>query len=213
MTVTTTLHRSRHTSPQRDRRRCLLAIASTLLLAGCASAPTPKPVAQVPPATRPVSAPVAEAAIALAPASGSLVSGRLQLRLVAGGLRLTGEVGGLAPGSLHGFHVHERGDCSAADASSAGGHFNPAAAPHGRMGQGPHHAGDVDNLQADDRGVAHVDRVLPGLTLGDGGADDVLGRAFIVHADADDYHSQPAGNAGARVACGVIRAVTATSTP
>ncbi len=101
--------------------------------------------------------------------------------------------------------MHEKGDCSAVDASSAGGHFNPAAQPHGRAGGGAHHAGDMDNLQANAEGVVHVDVRLRGVTLGGGAANDIAGRALVVHANADDYHSQPAGNAGARVACGVIR--------
>jgi Cu-Zn family superoxide dismutase len=123
------------------------------------------------------------------------------------GLHLRGEVGGLMPGSRHGFHIHEKGDCSAADASSAGGHFNPTGQPHGRAGQGAHHAGDADNLVADAKCVARVDAHLGGLSLGNGAANDVAGRAVIVHAAADDYSSQPAGNAGARVACGVIQVV------
>jgi Cu-Zn family superoxide dismutase len=193
-----------------ERRTRLAVLVAGALLASGASVPAPTAAT---PATAPAHAPLAEAVVVLAPASGSLVSGQLQLHPQADGLRLTGTIGGFAPGSQHGFHVHEHGDCRAADASSAGGHFNPAAAPHGRMGHGLHHAGDVDNLQADAAGVAHVDLVLPGLTLGDGGADDVLGRAFIVHADADDYRSQPAGNAGARVACGVIRAAGTNAAP
>lgn len=185
-------------------RHALAPLLFALLAAGCASTPTPMPAAA---SAAPAAAPaVAQAVVVLAPASGSLVSGRLTLTPVAGGVLLQGEVGGLAADSVHGFHIHERGDCSAADASSAGGHFNPAAAAHGRMGAGMHHAGDVDNLHADARGVARVQLRLPGLSLGDGGTDDVLGRAFVVHANADDYQSQPAGNAGARIACGVITA-------
>jgi Cu-Zn family superoxide dismutase len=73
------------------------------------------------------------------------------------------------------------------------------------MDDGPHHAGDIDNITADAQGVAHVNMHVPGLTLGTGAANDVAGRAIIVHADADDYHSQPSGNAGKRLACGVIK--------
>jgi Cu-Zn family superoxide dismutase len=146
-----------------------------------------------------------EATVNLASASASLVSGKLALTPMAGGVHVVGTVGGLAPGSAHGFHVHEKGDCSAVDASTAGGHFNPAGMPHGRAGSGPHHAGDMDNIVADADGVAQVDVHLMGVTLGDGGADDIAGRAFVVHGAPDDYTSQPAGNAGPRVACGVIR--------
>ncbi len=172
--------------------------ASALLLAACAAAPQRN---AAPMATHQAR----EAVVNLAQASGSLVSGRLVLVPMGDGLHLRGEVGGLVPGSRHGFHIHEKGDCSAADASSAGGHFNPTGQPHGRAGQGAHHAGDADNLVADAKGVARVDAHLGGLSLGNGAANDVAGRAVIVHAAADDYTSQPAGNAGARVACGVIQ--------
>ena len=172
--------------------------ASTVLLAACAAAPQRN---AAPMATHQAR----EAVVNLAPASGSLVSGRLVLVPMGDGLHLRGEVGGLMPGSRHGFHIHEKGDCSAADASSAGGHFNPTGQPHGRAGQGAHHAGDADNLVADAKGVARVDAHLGGLSLGNGAATDVAGRAVIVHAAADDYTSQPSGNAGARVACGVIQ--------
>lgn len=189
-------------------RIALAAFCSTSLitaLAGCAGAPPradAAPARSVPPA----SASAAREAVAnLASASGSLVSGRLVLVPRGMGVHLTGEIGGLQPGSSHGFHIHEKGDCSAADASSAGGHFNPAAQPHGRAGHGAHHAGDADNLVADGHGVARVDMHLDGVTLGDGGPADIAGRAVVVHAEPDDYRSQPAGNAGARVACGVIR--------
>lgn len=165
-----------------------------------------------PPATAPsaAAAPIQHAttrhAVAnLASASGSLVSGRLQLASTATGVRISGDIGGLQPNAQHGFHIHEKGDCSAVDGSAAGGHFNPEKKPHGRVGAGPHHAGDSDNITADAQGVAHLNVVLSGISLGSGAANDVANRALIVHAVADDYTSQPAGNAGARVACGVIR--------
>lgn len=173
------------------------ACASGLLLAACASAP--------PPVQAPPTASAAQSGdVNLASASGSLVSGKVVLRAMGDGVHLTGTVGGLRAGSEHGIHVHERGDCSAADASSAGGHFNPQARAHGRAGSGTHHAGDMDNLRADRDGVAQVDIHLRGVTLGGGAGNDIAGRAVVVHQAADDYSSQPAGNSGARVACGVI---------
>ncbi len=182
----------------------LTAIATALLVAACGSSPPPKPVAPVaPPAVS--TARMAEAN--LAPASASLVSGRLAVVPEAGGVHISGVIGGLPRGRQAAFHVHEKGDCSAMDASSAGGHFNPSAQPHGRAGAGAHHAGDMDNLQANGEGVVNVDVHLRGVTLGGGGANDIAGRALVVHAGADDYRSQPAGNAGARVACAVIRVV------
>ena len=185
-------------------RSSLLAVSLALVLSACASSmPGPASTSTLA-ATRSTAQ---EATANLASASGSRVSGRLALMPMGDGVHLMGEVGGLSPGSSHGFHVHEKGDCSAADATSAGGHFNPATQPHGRAGQGAHHAGDADNLMANASGVAKVDVHLRGVTLGGGAANDIAGRAVVVHAVADDYRSQPAGNAGARVACGVISVV------
>ena len=179
-----------------------MAVATAIFLTACGT--TPEPVATVPPAQSTARQAVAN----LASASGSLVSGKVvAVPMASGGVHLTGTVGGLPANSTHGFHIHEKGDCSAADASSAGPHFNPSAAPHGKAESGAHHAGDMDNLQADAKGVANVDVHLRGVTLGGGAANDVAGRALVVHASADDYRSQPAGNAGARVACAVIRVV------
>ena len=180
------------------------AILAVSGLAACGSTPPKQPA----PAAVAMPAQQHDGVANLASASGSLVSGCLQVMSMGpNAVHIAGDIGGLAPGSSHGFHVHENGDCSAADASSAGGHFNPGAAPHGRMDDGPHHAGDIDNIVADAQGVAHVNMHVPGLTLGTGAANDVAGRAIIVHADPDDYASQPSGNAGKRLACGVIKLV------
>ena len=176
----------------------LLPASLALALAGCATAPPPQP-------KPPAAVSTAQSARAhLASASGSLVSGTVQLRAMGDGVHLTGTVGGFYPRSHHGIHVHERGDCSAADAASAGGHFDPAGSAHGRAGSPPHHAGDMDNLVADADGVARVDIHLRGVTLGGAAANDIAARALVVHAAPDDYRSQPAGNSGARVACGII---------
>jgi Cu-Zn family superoxide dismutase len=135
--------------------------------------------------------------------SGSNATGTLSLQQKGDGVLVTGEVRGLAPGSTHGFHVHEKGDCSAPDASSAGPHFNPTGSPHGQMGSGAHHGGDMPNIVADERGVALVKVLIPGATLA-AGPSSITGRAVVVHRDPDDYSTQPAGNAGPRIACGVI---------
>ena len=113
------------------------------------------------------------------------------------------KVSGLAPGG-HGFHVHENGDCSAADAMSAGGHFNPTGKPHGSPSVPDHHAGDMLMLVADASGNASLSTELDVITIGSG-STDIIGKSVIVHKDADDYKTQPTGNSGARVACGVIR--------
>lgn len=175
-------------------------------LAACSSPPAARPPA---PVAAPVLAQVGtlmQADAALASASASIVSGRLALSSQPGGVRITGTLGGLRAHQQAAFHVHERGDCSAMDASSAGGHFNPLGQVHGRSGQVARHLGDMDNLQADAEGRVAVDVHLPEVVLGGDAPNDILGRALVVHSQADDYHSQPAGNAGVRVACGVIRA-------
>lgn len=183
-------------------KTALLAASAALVLAACASArsndaPAPTTAAAAASTAR-------EATVVLAPASGSLVSGRLTAMPMGSGVHFTGEIGGLTPGSTHAIHIHERGDCSAADASSAGGHFNPANQPHGQVGTATHHAGDMNNITANAQGVARIDAHAQGVTLGGGASNDVAGRAVIVHAQADDYRSQPSGDAGARVACGLI---------
>ena len=135
-------------------------------------------------------------------ASGSFVSGQLVLTdSVGAGLRVKGEIRGLTPGK-HGFHVHEYGDCSDTAAVSAGGHFNPGNATHGDPMAAHHHAGDLGNIEADTAGVARIDRVFAGLSLR--GENSVAGRSFVVHAKDDDLKSQPAGNSGNRIGCGVI---------
>lgn len=185
---------------------CTLALAiAAAALAGCASSGTPAATTAATSNNMGGTSTASRAMVNLAPASASLVSGTLTLRTMGNGVHITGEVGGLKPGDVRGFHIHEKGDCSAADASSAGGHFNPASQPHGRSGPGAHHAGDTDNIVADAQGVARIDAHLTGVTLGGGAANDIAGRAVIVHAAADDYTTQPTGNAGARVACGVIK--------
>ena len=135
--------------------------ASIALLAGCAS----QPAADASSTAMPDNG-VDMASVALAPASGSQVSGKLMLMPMGDGVHITGDIGGLAPNSTHGFHIHEKGDCSATDASSAGGHFNPTMQAHGRYTAPQHHVGDNDNLVADANGVAHVNAHFPGAALG-----------------------------------------------
>lgn len=146
-------------------------------------------------------APVTKAVAVLQPTKDSAVRGSVSFSRVAEGVRVVARVEGLTPG-LHGFHVHEFGDCSAPDGASAGAHFNPAGAQHA----GPHeplrHAGDMGNVEANPQGVAVVDYVDPQASFE--GASSILGRGVIVHASADDLKTQPTGNAGGRLACGVI---------
>ncbi|HUH89076.1 MAG TPA: superoxide dismutase family protein [Lysobacter sp.] len=182
----------------------LLASLGVLALGGCSTTPSTTPAEDT--LGLSTTSTTERAHVNLASASGSLVSGRLIVTPMAGGVHLRGEIGGLTPGSAHAIHIHEKGDCSAVDATSAGGHFNPTNEPHGKVGTPTHHAGDMDNIVADAKGVADVDVHASGPVLGGGAANDAIGKAVIVHAAQDDYTSQPAGNAGARVACGIITA-------
>ena len=134
----------------------------------------------------------------MAARSGSAVSGNVTFSEQGGVLRVQAQFAGLTPGE-HGFHIHEVGDCSAPDASSAKGHYNPAGKRHGHYDHEPHHGGDMPNLVANAQGEARLSAELKGVTL-----SEVIGRSLVVHADPDDYMSQPAGNSGKRVACGVI---------
>ena len=111
---------------------------------------------------------------------------------------------GLAPHSEHGFHVHEKGDCSSGDGNSAGGHFNPHKTPHGMAMGAEHHTGDLPSIRANAQGVAHIDVKIGGVRVGSG-MDDIVGRGLIVHRDPDDFTTQPTGNAGPRLACAVIQ--------
>jgi superoxide dismutase, Cu-Zn family len=142
------------------------------------------------------------ATAALAPTKGSQVAGNVTFVQKGDKVLVDARVTGLSPG-LHGFHVHEKGDCTAPDAASAGGHFNPRKAPHGGPDSPQRHAGDLGNLNADTNGVAVYHAEAVGISVGTG-EDSIVGRAVIVHANADDLRTQPSGNSGPRLACGLI---------
>jgi Cu-Zn family superoxide dismutase len=133
----------------------------------------------------------------------SKVKGTIAFKEVPGGVELTANLEGLNAGKQHAWHIHEKGDCSAPDATSAGAHFNPGKHDHGGPDSEKHHAGDFGNVTADKAGKATLTVVMKGVTIADG-ETSIVGKAFIVHAKADDLKSQPAGNAGDRIACGVI---------
>ncbi len=170
-----------------------LLVLMTTALAGCA---------QMPPAMGP------SAVADLVPTRGSTVSGTVRFvqKFTYAGDRVVvhAEVSGLPRAGGHGFHIHERGDCSSGDGMSAGGHFNPLANKHAHYLQTDRHAGDLPMLVADKDGSAELTVELDVLTIGTG-STDIVGRSVIVHRDPDDYTTQPTGNAGARLACGVIR--------
>lgn len=200
----------------------VLGLATALALAAC-NKPEPnqapeavtEPTASTPSSEPATSAPatseaaMAEAKATLKPTAGNTVAGELSFTAADDGVRVTGTLSGLSPGK-HGFHIHEKGDCSAPDGTSAGGHFNPDGVDHGQISADPHHAGDSNNITADADGKATVDQMLSAnVDIGEGDKYDILGKAVIVHEKADDYKTQPTGDAGGRLACGVIEAAAA----
>jgi Cu-Zn family superoxide dismutase len=131
------------------------------------------------------------------------VTGTVTFTQMGDKVHVMAHIMGLAPNTEHGFHIHEKGDLSDPGLMSTGGHFNPAPAhQHGAPGTG--HAGDMGNLKADATGMAMLDLMIEGVSIGTGAANDIVGKAVIVHGGVDDLKSQPAGNAGPRVAGGVI---------
>ncbi|MDP2032820.1 MAG: superoxide dismutase family protein [Polaromonas sp.] len=166
--------------------KLLLMAAATALLAACAS-PSGGP----------------RAGAQLQPTTGNSTSGNASFVQAGGKVLVSGEVRGLKPNAEHGFHVHEKGDCSSGDGMSTGGHFNPTGAPHGSHATGMHHTGDLPSLKADAGGVARFSFESSSISVGSG-ITDIVGKGLIVHRDPDDYRTQPTGNAGPRLACAVI---------
>jgi Cu-Zn family superoxide dismutase len=160
--------------------------ACALALAGCNSVNLRSPTATA----------------TLAPTKDSAVSGKVSFAQQGEQVLVEARISGLTPG-LHGFHVHERGNCTAPDGSSAGPHFNPHSGAHGGPESSSRHAGDLGNIEAGANGVAVYRAEVRGISLGTG-VDSIIGRSVIVHEKPDDLSSQPAGNSGARLACGLI---------
>ncbi|MBA3396386.1 MAG: superoxide dismutase family protein [Deltaproteobacteria bacterium] len=200
-------------------KHLLFMLLSVAVAAGCGSKSSkkqtvntvkPEPVAKAEPEPEaeppPPPPPPKEAFVTLAPTpkSKSKTKGTITFMEVEGGVEVTAELEGLKPGD-HAWHVHEKGDCSAPDASSAGGHFNPSGKKHGAPDADEHHEGDFGNLTAGKDGKASKTFVMKGITLGEGDTS-IVGKGFIVHEKADDMKTQPTGNAGGRIACGVIEA-------
>lgn len=137
--------------------------------------------------------------------SGSKVTGEVNFAEDNGNVRLELSADNLTPGE-HAVHLHEKGDCSAEDASSAGGHWNPAMKPHGkRGGGGSYHKGDIGNMTVGNDGKGTLSLSIEGWSIGGADSTNIIGKSVIIHEKADDFTSQPAGNAGARISCGVIK--------
>ncbi len=144
---------------------------------------------------------VTKAIAVLSPAPNSQVQGVVTFEKTDKGIKIIADVSGLTPGK-HGFHIHEFGDCSAADYTSAGPHFMTEGESHGAPADPMRHRGDMGNLEADANGKAHLEWVDNGISFS--GPNSILGRSVIIHANEDDLKTQPTGNAGARIACGII---------
>jgi len=193
-------------------------VAAAVLLAACGQKEHTSPADNAPPpagdgpsvatTTEPQTTATAEAtagaAVKLSPTQGNTANGALKITAAGTGVKLSGMVQGLKPDGEFGFHFHEKGDCSAPDATSAGAHFNPTSQDHGNPQSPPHHAGDMLNVKSDAQGVAEVDIDNPDVSLQSGQPNDILGKALVVHAQPDDYTTQPSGNSGDRIACGVV---------
>lgn len=141
----------------------------------------------------------------ITPKSGSKISGNVNFMQEGNEVTMTIKVMGLTPGE-HGFHIHENADCSAEDGSSAGGHWNPAGNDHGKWGEEHFHMGDIGNLVANDKGEAELTFTTDKWCIGcEDDSKNIIGHSLIIHEDADDFHSQPTGNAGGRIGCVEIR--------
>ena len=140
----------------------------------------------------------------LSPASGSNATGSVTFEETNDGVRITVQATGISPGK-HALHLHENGDCSAPDATSAGGHWNPTNMPHGKRGSGQFHKGDIDNVEAKADSSVNYEEEIEGWTIGGPDSTNILNKAVILHQGADDFKSQPSGDAGSRIACGVIK--------
>jgi len=166
----------------------IAAAVSAALLAACQTMPTEEPRANA----------------QLKPTKGSKTFGEATFEQVGDKVRVVIFVQGLIPGQEHGLHIHEGADCSG-DAMGAKGHFNPHGKPHGQHGSADSHAGDLPSLKANKAGRGNVQVEVSGITVSPGPAS-IIGRGLVVHASPDDFNTQPHGNAGARIACGVIQA-------
>lgn len=146
-------------------------------------------------------APITHASALMYPTKGNTAAGVVKFTTQPDGLHITAHITGLTPGK-HGFHIHEFGNCACDDALCAGDHFNPTHTAHG----GPHsdirHVGDFGNIIADEKGIGVYEAVDTHATLN--GPTSIIGRTVIIHAQEDDLTSQPSGNAGARISCGVV---------
>lgn len=178
------------------------------MCAACAHKDTTPETAAAPVAAEAAATPV-ERSVTMAqsvmkPGKNQKIRGIIHYTQMGDKVKIEGVLEKLKPGP-HGLHIHDKGDCSAADFTSAGGHFNPTQATHGAMDSAEHHAGDLGNIVADRKGRAKISLEASALSMS-GATNGIVGKSLVVHAAQDDYKTQPSGNSGDRVACGVIEA-------
>lgn len=188
----------------RSRYGWMIAIAAALVLMGCGGAePAPEPEPAPAPAPPPEPEPISASA-ALQGRAGSETSGTITFTQTGGVVHVVAEVSGAGAAGDLGLHVHETGDCSAEDFTSAGGHFNPTEGIHGGPAADERHAGDLGNITIGEDGTGRLELTTDLLSV-EAGPNSVVGRGVILHEKADDLVSQPTGDAGGRIACGVVQ--------
>ena len=180
--------RLNYTDAGRKMKLAIAAATATGLLAGCAMMGGGGPSAKA----------------TLQATKGNSAAGTVTFTQKGDKVQVVANITGLKPGQEHGFHIHDKGDCSSGDGMSTAGHYNPLGKPHAHPSTPNRHAGDLPALKADSYGSATLSTELDVITVADG-PTSVVGRGLIVHAQPDDYKTQPTGNAGARIACAVIQ--------
>ncbi len=171
------------------RRMYMIAAVAVVALAGCAR-------------MQGMMTKTPSASATVLPTKDSTVRGSIKFTQKDDRVVVSGRITGLTPGP-HGFHIHEKGNCTAPDGSSAGPHFNPGTMKHGGPMTDVRHGGDLGNIVADAGGIAEFTIEATGISLG-ADAASVVGRSVVVHAKADDLQTDPSGSSGARLACGLI---------
>ena len=183
------------------KRSILIVALSTVFIIGCKNEKKEedKKVEET------VSVEVKKIKLNLEPKSNSNVSGNVVFTDENGSVTMTAIISGLTPGS-HAIHLHEKADCSADDATSTGGHWNPTSEPHGKWGSSEgYHKGDIGNFEADENGNGTITFSTDQWCIGCGDPNkDIVGKAVIVHEGTDDFVTQPTGAAGGRVTCGAL---------
>ncbi|MDR8392206.1 superoxide dismutase family protein [Aliifodinibius sp. S!AR15-10] len=181
---------------QKSSKLFLTILIASFIVAGCTQQQQQQAEEEPTPSTN-----FTNAVAVVHPTEGNSVSGTVHLEQTAEGVQVTAELTGLSEGR-HGFHIHQYGDCTASDGTSAGGHYNPAGNDHGAPTQDNRHVGDMGNIVADSEGNATINYTDPVIELN--GPSSIIGRGIVVHGGEDDLESQPSGAAGPRVGCGVI---------